>query len=86
MPDIRDKIFGMSSSAREVMRCLFFHGPTEDGNIPSKCGRGELFKLGYAHHESGFAWLTREGVEFAINSLTLDREKETWQRRRAAAQ
>jgi hypothetical protein len=78
--DIRDKIFGMTSAAREVMRCLFFHGPTWDGDIPSKSGRSELCKLGYAHHEFGFAWLTRDGMKFAIESLTLDREKEKWQR------
>jgi hypothetical protein len=78
--DIRDKIFGMTSAAREVMRCLFFHGPTWDGDIPSKSGRGELCKLGYARHEFGFAWLTRDGMKFAIESLTLDREKEKWQR------
>jgi hypothetical protein len=51
-------------------------------NIPSKAGRGELCQLGYAHHEFGFAWLTREGVEFAIKSLMLDRKKEIWQRER----
>lgn len=83
MINIRDKIFGMSSAAREVMRCLFLHGPTDDGDIPSKGGRDELCDLDYAHHEFGFAWLTRGGVEFAIKSMEMDREKERWQRQRS---
>lgn len=82
--DIRDKIFGISGFARDTLRCLFFHGPTWDGDIPSKTGRGELVKKGYAHHEFGFAWLTREGVEFAIKSMEMDRAKERWQRDRSS--
>ena len=84
--NIQDKIFGMSGAAREVMRCLFLHGPTWDGNIPSKAGRGELVTLGYAEHEFGFAWLTRSGVEFAIKALLMDSEKERWARDRRRAQ
>lgn len=86
MTNIRDKIFGMSGGAREVLRCLFLQGPTWDGDIPSKAGRGDLVRLGYAQHAFGFAWLTRSGVEFAINSMEMDREKERWQnqRRRSA--
>lgn len=79
---IRDQIFGMSGAAREVMRCLFLHGPTWDGNIPSKVGRGELVKLGYARHAHGFAWLTDAGIEFAIKSMSMDEEKDRWERQR----
>jgi len=82
--DIRDKIFGMSGGAREVVRCLFLHGPTWDGNIPSKRGRDELCRLGYAHHEFGFAWLTRDGMQFAIKSMEMHLEKERWQRQRSS--
>jgi hypothetical protein len=71
-----DKVFGMSSAAREVMRCLFLYGPTWDGDVPSKMGRGELVKKGFAEHEFGFAWLTRAGMEFAIQSMEMDRAKE----------
>lgn len=83
--NIQDKIFGMSSGAREVVRCLFFHGPTWDGNIPDKNGRGELCRMGFAHHEFGWAWLTREGVKFALESLDLERAKEKWQHERSRA-
>ena len=78
----QDKIFGVSGSAREVMRCLFFHGPTWDGDVPSKSGRSELVDLGYAERGHGWQWLTTKGVEFAIGSLLLDQQKEKWQRQR----
>jgi len=80
--DIQSKILGMSGSAREVLRCLFFHGPTWDGDIPSKVGRGELVGLGLAHHEFGWAWLTRDGIDFALTVMLLGEEKEKWQRQR----
>jgi hypothetical protein len=83
---IQDKIFGLSSGAREVMRCLFFHGPTEDGDIPSKMGRGELFRAGLAQHRHGFAWLTDEGVRIAIEVYQLDDQKGRWDRQRRATQ
>ncbi len=83
MTDIQTKIMGMSSAAREVLRCLFFHGPTWDGDIPSKTGRGELGQLGLAHHEFGWAWLTREGVDFALTVMLLGDEKEKWMRNRS---
>lgn len=80
--DIQSQIMGMSASARDVMRCLFFQGPTWDGNIPSKAGRGELCKLGLAHHEFGWAWLTRDGIDTALTVYMLGDEKEKWQRNR----
>lgn len=85
MADVRDKIFGMTGAARDVMRCLFFHGPTSDGDLPSKVGRGELVELGYAERWNGWQWLTAKGIKFAIESLLLEREKEKWQRERSRA-
>ena len=77
---IEDAIVHTSSGAiRDVLQCLFFHGPTWDGNIPSKAARDGLCKLGLVHHEFGFAFLTRDGVEVCINA-GLDREKEKWER------
>lgn len=69
----------------EVLRCLFFQGPTEDGNIPSKPGRCGLVELGLAVHARGWAWLTDHGVDLALD-LGLDRAKDKWQqdRRRSA--
>lgn len=71
MIDIKDYILG--TTEREVLRQLFLKGPTWDGNIVSKSGRGELCKRGYAHHEFGYAWLTRAGVEYAVKILELDK-------------
>lgn len=76
MADVRDKIFGMSGAAREVMRCLFINGPTWDGNIPSKAGRGDLFDLGYADRVNGWSFLTKVGMDFAVNRMMLGEEKE----------
>lgn len=65
---IEDAIIHTSSGAvKDVLRCLFFKGPTWDGNIPSKMARDGLCKLGLVHHEFGFAWLTRDGMEMCIN-------------------
>lgn len=55
----------LSQSALEVCMQLFINGPTWDGNIVSKAGRGELCKAGLAFHVAGFASLTPEGVIFA---------------------
>jgi hypothetical protein len=73
-------IHGLSSAAIETMKCLFLHGPTWDGNIPSKSGRGELIDAGLAEHGKGHAWLTTKGVYFAIETFRMDDEKERWQR------
>jgi hypothetical protein len=44
----------LSSAATEVLMQLFVTGPTWDGNIISKAGRGELVELGLAFHENGW--------------------------------
>ncbi len=75
LPDIKP----LASNEIEVMKCLFFHGPTWDGNIPSKMGRDSLCDRGLAHHEFAFAWLTYDGVEIAINAFGMDRLKARWE-------
>jgi len=77
-------ITGLSSSARETMWCLFMHGPTWDGDIPSKAGRGELFKLGLADRHEGWSFLTRAGMGFAIDRLLMHERKEKETNRRRA--
>lgn len=79
MPTESDTISTTSTAMRETLKCLFFHGPTSDGNVPSKQERDALCRLGLAHHEFGFAFLTREGVEMCVK-IGLDREKERWER------
>lgn len=74
---IGDNIFGMSSAAREVMRCLFLHGPTWDGKMKYlPLGLGELVSMGYARHAFGWAWLTDSGTELAINTMLLGKAKD----------
>ena len=69
----------------EVMRQLFFHGPTWDGNIISKSSRDALFDLKLATRVEGWSWLTADGVRMALANR-LDREKEKWERERRKRQ
>lgn len=65
----------LASNAADVMRCLFFHGSTWDGNVPSKSGRDELVQMGLAERGEGWQWLTPAGMRVALDS-GLHREKE----------
>lgn len=56
----------LTSGAQVVLGQLFVNGPIWDGNIVSKSGREELVKLQLAKHEHGFAFLTSEGVQTAV--------------------
>ncbi len=56
----------LSGAEREVLWCLFKHGPTWDGDIPSKSGRTELVSKGYVAQAEGWNWLTTEGGTLAI--------------------
>lgn len=69
----------LSGAATDVLFCLFMHGPTEDGNVPSKCGRDYLYDIGLIDRADGWQWLTRNGVMLALGK-GLDREKERRQR------
>ncbi len=70
----------LSGSAREVLWCLFLKGPTWDGDIPSKTGRGELFKQGYVNRYNGYTTLTHKGLVLALD-LKMDIDKERHERR-----
>lgn len=59
-------IDGLSGSAIEMLGQLYVGGPTWDGNVCSKNGRGELCRTGLAWHEHGYASLTPEGVRMAV--------------------
>lgn len=56
----------LSSAAVGVLGQLYVSGPTWDGNVCSKAGRGELVQAGLAWHEHGYASLTPEGVRMAV--------------------
>lgn len=64
----------LTGAAIDVLWCLFKHGPTLDGEVPSKAGRSQLVDLGMADRHDGWNWLTREGVEAAI-AFGYDRKK-----------
>lgn len=74
-----DKLRPLGGGAQDVLFCLFMLGPTEDGNVPSKCGRDELYNAGLVDRGEGWQWLTRAGVMLALGQ-GLDREKERRQR------
>lgn len=71
----------LTPQAIESMRCMFLHGPTWDGNIPSKSGRDELFDLKLATRIQGYSWLTADGIRLALSN-GMDREKDRWERER----
>jgi len=56
----------LTPAAIEVLGQLYVNGPTWDGNICSKQGRGELYRAGLAWHQHGYASLTPEGVRTAV--------------------
>lgn len=51
----------------DTLLCLFLHGPTYDGDVPSKTQRDELFDAGLISRGNGFQWLNDKGVVFAFS-------------------
>lgn len=64
----------LTGAAIEVLHCLFIHGPTWDGDVPSKSGRDELFDLKLIGRCDGYQFLTANGVRLALAN-GLDRKK-----------
>lgn len=56
---------GLSPNAIAVLAQLYAYGPTWDGDIVTKAGRGDLVRSGLAFHAHGYASLTEEGVRVA---------------------
>ena len=71
----------LTGAAVDSMRCMFLHGPTWDGNIPSKSGRDELFDLKLASRVNGWSFLTADGMRLAMAN-GMDRDKDRWERDR----
>lgn len=59
------EVEALSGNAIEMLGQLYVNGPTWDGNVCSKQGRGELCRVGLAWHAHGYASLTPEGVQLA---------------------
>jgi hypothetical protein len=62
----------LTTAESEVIRRLFRSGLTWDGDLP-RYDCASLRDRGLAGYQFGFAWLTPEGVEIAIQQLGLDR-------------
>lgn len=73
---------GLTVAEWEVLWCLFCHGPTWDGDLPSKCGRDSLVQGGWAFKFEGWQSLTEKGLRAAI-ARGMDRKKEQWQQNRS---
>ena len=56
----------LPANAKETLLCLFLHGPTFDGDVPSKSGRDTLYELGLIDRGDGYQWLTRVGVKLCL--------------------
>lgn len=65
----------LSGAAADTLRCLFIHGPTWDGNVPSKTGRDDLVNMGLARRGKGWQWLTGAGIAACFEN-GIDAEKE----------
>lgn len=71
----------MNAAEAETLKCLFFHGPTMDGNLPSKFGMAGLVDRDMAYKINGWNYLTGLGVQSALDR-GLDREKQSWEQDR----
>lgn len=58
----------LSSGAYETMWCLFYHGPTWTGNLPSKQGALELHRRGLGMLHQGWWFLTDDGHRSALTA------------------
>lgn len=56
-------VWKFSPGEAEMLRQLFFNGPTWDGFVVSKQARDSLVKKGLAFHRHGFASLTEAGID-----------------------
>lgn len=75
------KVDPLVPAAIEVLGQLCANGPTWDGNVCSKYGRGELVRLGLAWHQHGYASLTPEGLRVAVEwdrSYLRERNYDRW--------
>lgn len=70
----------LSGAAIDTLWCLFLHGPTWDGNLPSKAGRDELHDRDLIERYEGWQWLTKAGVMAAMGR-GFDRKKDLIQNR-----
>lgn len=68
-------------NALDTLLCLWLHGSTWDGNVPSKAGRDWLVDRKLAARDDGWQWLTEAGGRLCIE-FGWGREKEIWEGKR----
>lgn len=71
----------LSSGAYDVLWQLFRCGPTWDGDICTKSGRGELFATKLATRHEGWTILTLDGLKLCLRNQ-YDRKKEKMERQK----
>ena len=57
----------LSGGQIDVLHCLFFKGPTWDGDLPSKSARDDFVQHGIIQRWEGWNFLTPYGVIFAVS-------------------
>lgn len=75
------KSFTLTAGAVEVLGQLFVKGPTWDGDILSKMGRNELYDNGLIERMQGWNFLTRDGMQAAIEWDTKGKYDGRWYRK-----
>lgn len=73
----------LSGAATDTLLCMFLHGPTWDGDVPSKSGRDELVSLGLASRGAGYQWLTDAGARLCLRLGYASRKERHDRKRRS---
>lgn len=68
-------------NALDTLLCLWLHGSTWDGNVPSKAGRDWLVSQKLAARGDGWQWLTEDGGRLCVE-FAWGRDKEIWESKR----
>jgi len=84
MSEHQVRSFTLTGAAFDVLHQLYFQGPQEDGDLPSKVGMGQLVELGLAKKDparEGWNMLTKfgqheAGVHFTHEALAKQAEKD----------
>jgi hypothetical protein len=58
----------LPAGCADMLRQLFFDGPTWDGNVVSKQSRDELVRMGLAASGHGWQWLTKAGIDACFDN------------------
>ena len=83
MSEHQVRSFTLSGAAFDVLHKLYFQGPQEDGDLPSKVGMSQLVELGLAKKDparEGWNMLTKlgqheAGVHFTQEALAKEAKK-----------